>query len=123
MRAYELAVEMYESEDSLNRVIAKCAKVGGVFIDNDCLICGYPTNSSFIDDSSEESVDFADTWYIYIAVGDMKKAFEAFSPKKFIAFERFDGKQRLHSFDKIRRLIWAHQTHRTFQILSQKWQR
>ena len=110
MRAYELAVEMYGDEARLNTIIAKCSKVGGVFIDNDCLICGYPTNSSFISGSSKEGVDIADTWYIYIAVGDMKKAFSAFEPKKFIAFERFDGKYRLYLFDKIRRLIWAHQT-------------
>lgn len=110
MRAYDLAVEMYESEEALNRIILKCSKVGGVFIDNDCLICGYPTHSSLIKTRSKKVLDVSDTWYIYLAVGDMEKAFSAFEKKDFIAFERFDGTNRLYPFDKVRRLLWAHQT-------------
>lgn len=107
MRAYELALEMYETEEALQRVIMKCAKVGGVYIDNDCFICGYPTHSSLIEIESKKALDKPDTWFIYIAVGNMKKAYSMFERKEFICFERFDKKYRLYDFDKVRRLLWA----------------
>lgn len=121
MRAFDLALEMYDGdEEAIQRIIMKCAKVGGVYIDNDCFICGYPTHSSLIEIQSKKALDKPDTWFIYIAIGNMKKAFSMFERKEYICFERFDKKYRLYSFDKVRHLIWEHQTRRKFQIRSQK---
>jgi hypothetical protein len=104
MRAYDLALEMYD-EEFLLEILAHCSRVGGVYIDNDELICGYPTNSSYIETKSKKGLDIADTWFIYIAVGNVAKAYKVFDSKPYIAFERFDGNIRLLEFERVRRLI------------------
>lgn len=105
--AYSVAREMY-AEGELEKVVAFCMEHGVVYSEDDLFICAYPTHSSFIDKRKVKiNLDIADTWYVYIATGSVKRAFEIIRPMKFISYERFDNNFRLIEFNRMRRLLWA----------------
>lgn len=106
MRPFEMA-EAVCGED-IHAILAFCAKNGMVHSDRECFICGYYTNSGYlVETKSQLELDKADTIFVYMFAGNLKRAFEFVEPKKYIAFERFDGKIRLYKFDDFRRVLWA----------------
>jgi hypothetical protein len=109
MRAYDIALEMYDGKVSeLFGIIAMCAKVGFVYADADIFVCAYPTNSGLVmgkSDAEEITLDKADTWYVYVAVGSLEKICECFRPLEYVAYERFDGQVRLIESERF--LSWA----------------
>jgi hypothetical protein len=52
-------------------------------------------------------IDIADTWYIYLASGDISRAFDYGKKLPYIAFRRFDEKFRIMEYERARRLLWA----------------
>ena len=56
---------------------------------------------------SKLELDEHDTWFIYVASGNLKKAFSKIPKLKYIAFERFDDRIRVYDFERLRRLVWA----------------
>jgi len=80
---------------------------GVVHSDRNCFICAYPTSKALIETQSKKGLDKADTWYVYIAVGNLKTAFSCGEKLEYIAYERFDGKIRIFDAERFRRLIWA----------------
>lgn len=94
--------------ENLPNVMAWCANNGGiVHIDRECLFCAYPTSRLAIETQSKKGLDKADTLYVYIASGNLKRAFQYIEPMEFLAFERFDGKFRVYDFERFRRLVWV----------------
>jgi hypothetical protein len=107
MTAYEKAFELLGAEE-MGRVIAVCASIGFVYAEKDVFVCAIPVSSSdLIDTESKYKLDRNDTWYVYIASGCLKKAFDKIPRLEYVAFERFDSKLRVYDFDRLRRLIWA----------------
>jgi hypothetical protein len=105
MSAFSEAQKLYDGAD-LTKIMAFCAHNGVVFADEEVFLCAYPTKSSNIGNKSKKEVDKADTWYVYIASGNLKKAFEVIRPLKYVYYERFDDKPRLFQFERMRRLVW-----------------
>ena len=101
--SYSMARELY-GDGELEEVMAFCAHNGFVHADKEVFICAYPTSSELIKNDFKKDVDKADTWYVYVASGNLKRAFEVIKPLEFISYERFDGKHRLIRFEKFRRL-------------------
>lgn len=108
MTAYQRARAKYDDELDLAFLIAKCARIGIVHFDEECALVAIPIDSSFMDnddvDESLKVLDNADAWYVYICAGSMKKAFDLVPYKPFVIYERFDGKFRKYSFERMRRL-------------------
>ena len=90
--------------DDLWQIVQVCAEHGFAHVTKDVCLLGYYTHSSCIEIKSKKVLDKADTIFVYAMAGNMKKAFDFVEPKKFIAYERFDGNFRLHSFERMRRL-------------------
>ena len=109
MSPFAQVCELYEPE-TLGHILSMCANVGVVHADSDCFFCAYPVIrrnlNSVIEIESKKDIDKSDTWFIHIASGDIKKAFKHIPEKKYIAFERFDDRERVYDFDRLRRLIW-----------------
>lgn len=103
MSAFREAQELYESNE-LGHVIATCANNGFIYAEPDSFVCAYPIFSSDIETQSELELDKKDTWFIFIASGDLTKAFGIIPKMEYIAFERFDGKMRIYDFERMRRL-------------------
>ena len=106
MKPFDIVKELYG--ENTEDVIMYCMKYGIVHSDNRCFFCGYWTSSALIDTKSKKHLDTADTLFVYMAAGDIKIAIEAYTfmePKKYIAFERFDGNVRLYDFNRFRRKI------------------
>jgi hypothetical protein len=110
MSAYTDAAGLYDPKD-LGTIIAICANDGFVYSTPTCFLCAYPVFrqnlNNHIETESKLELDNADTWFVYIASGCLKEAFEHIQRKKYVAFERFDGKLRVLDFDRFRRLIWV----------------
>jgi hypothetical protein len=106
MSAFSEAKKLYDGMD-LEQIMAFCAHHGVVFADKEVFLCAYPTNSKLIETEYKKGVDKADTWYVYIAAGNLKKAFEVIRPLKYVAFRRFDKRFRIYEFERMRRLIWV----------------
>ena len=104
--SYSIAREMY-GDGELEEVMAFCAHNGFVYADKEVFLCAYPTSSELINNECKKDVDKADTWYVYVASGNLKRAFEVIKPLEFICYERFDGKFRLIRFDKFRRVLYG----------------
>ena len=116
MSVFSDAQDLYDGCELLE-IMAFCAHYGVVYADNECFFCAYPTHSSLIEIESkyvneikyQKGVDNTDTWYVYIASGNLKRAFEKIVPLKYVAYRRMDEKFRLIEFDRMRRLIWQTQ--------------
>lgn len=92
-------------EGELESIMALCAVYGVVLADKDVFLCAYKTHNSYINVFSDKNVvDNPNTWYVYIASGNIKKAFDIIAPMEFVAFSRHDGKKRIYSFNRMRRL-------------------
>lgn len=103
----------YYTADELRDIIMYCvANQGVVHVDNDCFFCAYPTSRGLIEIEYKKELDKPDTWYVYIASGNLKKAFAHIKPKQYLAFRRFDDRFRIYDFEKFRRLVWATQEKR-----------
>ena len=110
--AYNLAKELYD-DGELEEIIQFCMENGVVYSEDDLFLCAYPTSSGHITRNPEINLDIADTWYVYIATGNIKRVFEIAKPLKYVSFERFDKTLRLIEFKKVRRiLLWADKTAR-----------
>ena len=113
MSAFSEAQKLYDGDDLLN-IMAYCAHNGIVYADGECFLCAYPTHSSLIETESKyhietkykKGVDNPDTWYVYIASGNLNKAFNVVRPLKYIAYRRMDKRFRLLDLERVRRLIW-----------------
>ena len=103
---YDIAKELY-SDGGLDEIVAFCMEHGHVHSDGNYFICMYPTCRSLIENKDKKNIDKPDTWYVYVATGDVKRVFEHVKPLKFVAFRRFDEKFRIIKFEKIRSLLWA----------------
>jgi hypothetical protein len=103
--SYNLALDIY-GDGELERIVAYCATHGVVHADNEVFFCAYPCNKCNIGGGNYKSVDKADTWYVYIAAGNLKRGFQYLQPLPFIAFRRMDEKFRIYEFEKLRRKIW-----------------
>lgn len=103
MRPYLEAREMCDAA----QIMQFCAEHGFVHADIDCFVCAYPTRRELIDTKSKIVLDKPDCWYVYIAAGNLEKAFRVIEPKEFLAFERFDGRVRVYEFERFRRKLWA----------------
>jgi YHS domain-containing protein len=109
MTAYEKAFKLLGAEE-MGKTVALCATIGFVYAEKDVFVCAIPVSSSdLIDTESKYKLDRNDTWYVYIASGNLKKAFDKIPELKYLAFERFDSRTRIYSFDRFRRLMWAKQ--------------
>ena len=104
-KPYDIAKDIWG--DELPLIMDFCAEHGTIHSDNDVFLCAYATNSSLIKKNYKNVLDIADTWYVYIAIGNTKRAFELIKPKKFLAYRRFDNRFRLLNFERFRRLTWA----------------
>lgn len=110
MKPYDVAKEMYD-DGELEDVVEFCLDVGVVISTNEAFICAYKTSSSFFLDEWErpddwlEKLKVADTWFVYIAAGDVKKLFDMEKDMKYVAFERNDGRARLIESERLRRLL------------------
>jgi hypothetical protein len=102
MSAFSDILELYDKE-SLLSIIEYCSEHGIVHIENDLFICGYPTHSSLLRRNSNKVVDKPDAWFIYIASGNLNKAFSLGKSYKYIVYERFDGRMRLVELERMRR--------------------
>lgn len=92
--------------DEIFAIMDFCAMNDGVVhSDRDCFICAYPTTKKSIETKSKKGLDLADTWYVYIAAGNLKTAFEVGQKLKYVAFKRMDDRIRVYDYDRIRRLI------------------
>lgn len=108
MSAFAEAQKLYKPKE-LGQIIAECAKFGFVYSDPETFICAYPVHSNDTETRYKIELDKCDAWFIFIASGDLKKAFDVIPQKKHIAFERFDGKVRTYEFDRFRRIHgWEH---------------
>ena len=92
-----------------------CLRTGFVYKDEECFLCARPVFSKEVKALDEEGyvsnerkanleLDKCDTWFVYMATGNMSKAFDVIPPLEFVAFERFDCKYRLYNFKRMRRL-------------------
>jgi len=116
MSAFSDAQALYDGED-LQRIMSFCAHHGFVYADNECFLCAYPCASSAIETQSQQvneiqskkELDNADCWYVYIASGDIKRAFSVIRPLKYVAYRRMDERFRILDFKRMRRLAWATQ--------------
>lgn len=106
MSAFSEAQRLYDGEDLL-KIMAYCAHNGVVFADKEVLLCAYPCKSTDVGIKKEKALDKADTWYVYIASGNIKKAFEVIRPLEYVYYERFDNKPRLFKFERMRRLYYG----------------
>ena len=105
--SYSRARELY-GEGELEKVMAFCAHNGFVYADKEVFLCAYPTSSSLVNNDFKKDVDKPDTWYVYVASGNLKRAFQVIKPLEFICYRRFDEKFRLIRFERFRRLlIWG----------------
>lgn len=104
MNPYKAALNMYDTEEELSAVVTYCMEHGEVHSDSDCFICGYTTNSSLLGHNSNKSIDIADTWFIYIAIGNLKRIFDTAQKLKYVAYERNDGKFRVIETERFARL-------------------
>ena len=114
MSAFSEAQKLYDGDDLLN-IMAYCAHNGIVYADKECFLCAYPTHSSLIETESKyrlrraieteykKGVHNPDTWYVYIAAGNLKELMSLAEPMKYICYERFDKKIRLIEW----RRLWA----------------
>jgi hypothetical protein len=103
MSPFEFALEHY-SEDEIAWIMLHCLKNNGVvFCESDVFLCAFPTHSSLIKDKLHKCLDKADTWYVYIAAGNIKRVLEVAKPMKFLAYERFDKRIRIFDYEKYRR--------------------
>ena len=110
MSAFSEAQKLYEGED-LCEIMCYCANNGVVYCDEEVFLCAYPTcRNRLIETQSKKELDKADTWYVYIASGNLKKAFEVIRPLKYVAYRRMDDKFRVIEFDKMQRRIDLWQT-------------
>lgn len=115
---FSRAKELYDGVE-LEAIVAYCAHNGFVYADKKVFLCAYPTHSSLIETESKQPIeiqskkelDKADTWYVYVASGDLNRAFEVIRPLKYVAFRRMDSRFRLFDFERMRRLIWQTQQH------------
>ena len=102
MTAYEKAYELC-GPAKLGEYIAICAINGFVYAEEDVFVCAIPASSSrLIDTESKYKLDKNDTWFVYIASGCLKKAFEKIPRLEYVAFERFDSKLRIYKFERLR---------------------
>ena len=106
--SYSRVRELY-GEGELEAVMAFCAHNGFVYADEEVFLCAYPTSSALIDNKYKKDVDITDTWYVYVASGNLKRAFQVIKPLEFIAYRRMDDKFRLLNFERARRLVWQTQ--------------
>lgn len=112
MSAFSEAQKLYDG-DELLKIMAYCAHNGIVYADGDCFVCAYPTHSALIETESKyvieteykKGVDNPDTWYVYIASGNIKELISVAEPLKYIAYTRFDGKFRIIELEKLIRRI------------------
>jgi hypothetical protein len=103
MSAFAEAQKLYDGCD-LQQIMSYCAHNGVVYADNELFLCAYPTcRASLIETQSKKELDKADTWYVYIASGNLKKAFEVIRPLKYVAYRRMDDRFRVIEFDKMQR--------------------
>lgn len=103
-----LYAEAVEMVGDMAAVMAYCAQNGGVVhVDSECLFCAYPTSKLAVETQSQKGLDKSDAWYVYMASGNLKKAFGHIKPKQWLVFERFDGKFRIYDWERFRRLVWA----------------
>jgi len=110
MSALTKVLEIYDCKE-LRNIMEYCSEHGVFHSEKNLFICGYPTHSSLIGAGREsllrqnvnKGVDKPDTWFIYIASGDLNKAFCLGNSYKYIAYERFDGKIRLIELERLRR--------------------
>jgi hypothetical protein len=108
--AFSDVQNLYDKQQ-LGEIIALCSDCGFVYAEHDTFVCAYPVFrrniNNIIEIKYKKELDKTDTWFIFIASGDLKKAYNMIPKKKYVAFERFDGKLRVFDFEKLRRSIWA----------------
>lgn len=105
MSAFSEAQKLYDPKE-LGKIIATCAANGVVYSDPDLFLCAYPVFSDDIETQSKLELDKTDTWFIFIASGDIARCFNVLPEKEYIAFERYEsGNIKLFGFDRIRRLL------------------
>jgi hypothetical protein len=104
MSAFSDAQKLFDPKE-LGRIIALCADKGIVYSDSAVFFCAYPMFSGDIETQYKLELDIEDTWFIFIASGELSKAFDVIPKKEYISFERFDGNLRVYKFDRLRRLI------------------
>ena len=107
MNAFLEAKKKYK-DGELERIMAFCAEHGVVICDSEVFICAYTTKSTSIINCKRKynlSIDKADTWYVFIASGNLNKAFDLIRPMEFVAFRRMDKRFRIYDFDRFRRVL------------------
>jgi hypothetical protein len=108
MNAFLKAFDNYEA-GSMWSIFYRCASHGFVYSDCDAFLCAIPIMRQNLNNDNEiESkldLDKCDTWFVYIASGNLNKLFGVIPKKKYVAYERFDGKIRVFDFDKLRGLV------------------
>jgi len=103
-------LEAYKSYDPsvMVDIILMCSQYGFVLSEPGTFVCAYPVMrqdlNTDIEIQSKKGLDECDTWFVYIASGNMKTAIKKLPEREYIAFERFDNKTRVYRFDRIRRL-------------------
>lgn len=102
MSAFSEAQKLYDPKE-LGAIIAHCSNYGFVYSEPDVFVCAYLVYSDNIETQSKLELDKCDTWFIFIASGDLEKAFDVIPKKDYIAFERFDNKLRVYDFERLRR--------------------
>jgi hypothetical protein len=111
---YSRARELYKKGE-LEAVMSFCADCGMVYADSECFFCVYPTTLNeilskqdisvdrFIETESKKGLDKVVGWYVYVASGNLKRAFSVIPPLDFIAYRRMDKRFRVVSFERMAR--------------------
>ena len=93
------AVAMYGgNREEVMAVLSHCLECGEVHCDGQGFIAAYKTHSP-------KSVDKPDTWFIYIAVGNIKRVWDSVEKLDFVAYERNDERVRFIPMKRFARIM------------------
>jgi hypothetical protein len=107
MSPYEKACELYDYGE-IEKVVADCLESGVVLNDKDVFLCLLPTESQCFMDLFNNSVDIPGAWFVYVASGDIARAFNAgIEWRDYLVWDRFDGNVRVVRTERVRRIAWA----------------
>lgn len=104
MSAFSDAQKLY-TPSQLGEIIAFCGDYGFVYCTQTAFLCAAHANYNSIETKYKLDLDKSNAWFIFIASGDPIELFNASESRKYIIFERFDGRTRVLDSERTKRLI------------------